>query len=41
MSNSCAIYSLTTYTHGSGFSYWCSKMYGIPYKCKYIPQNIK
>jgi len=39
MSYASAIYSLTAYPHGSGFSYWCSKMYGIPYKCKYI--NIK
>ena len=39
MSNSSAIYSLTSYPHGSGFSYWCSKMYGIPYKCKYININ--
>lgn len=38
MSNSSAIYSLTSYPHGSGFSYWCAKMYGIPYKCKYIKQ---
>ena len=37
MSNSSAIYSLTSYPHGSGFSYWCAKMYKIPYKCKYIP----
>jgi hypothetical protein len=37
MSNSSSIYSLTSYPHGSGFSYWCAKMYGIPYKCKYIP----
>jgi hypothetical protein len=36
MSKSSAIYSLTSYPHGSGFSYWCAKIYGIPYKCKYI-----
>ena len=36
MSNASAIYSFTVYSHGSGFSYWCSKMYGIPYKCKWI-----
>jgi hypothetical protein len=36
MSNSSAIFSITTYKHGSGFSYWCSKLYKIPYRCKYI-----
>ena len=36
MSNSSSIYSLTSYPHGSGFSYWCAKMYEIPYKCKFI-----
>jgi hypothetical protein len=25
MSKSSAIYSLTSYPHGSGFSYWCAK----------------
>ena len=39
MSNSVYIYSFTSYPHGSGFSYWCSKIYGIPYKCKYIKFN--
>jgi hypothetical protein len=39
MSNSSYIYSLTCYPHGSGFSYWCSKIYNIPYKCKYIEFN--
>lgn len=39
MSLSYSIHSFTSYPHGSGFSYWCAKMYGIPYKCKYI--NIK
>lgn len=39
MSCSSYIYSFTSYPHGSGFSYWCSVMYNIPYKCKYI--NIK
>ncbi len=39
MSNSSYIYSFTSYPHGSGFSYWCSVVYNIPYKCKYI--NIK
>ena len=36
MSYSSSIYSFTSYPHGSGFSYWCAKMYNIPYKCKYI-----
>lgn len=40
MSSSSYIYSITSYQHGSGFSYWCSKVYNIPYKCKYIP-NVK
>jgi len=25
------IFSLSTYTHGSGFSEWCAKIYNIPY----------
>lgn len=36
MSYASFIYSFTAYPHGSGFSYWCSKIYNIPYKCKYI-----
>lgn len=36
MSYSSYIYSFTSYPHGSGFSYWCAKMYNIPYNCKYI-----
>jgi hypothetical protein len=36
MSNSSFIFSLTSYPHGSGFSYWCSKIYNIPYECKFI-----
>lgn len=36
MSHASAIYSYTAYPHGSGFSYWCAKLYGIPYRCKYI-----
>jgi len=39
MANSSLIYSFTVYPHGTGFSYWCSKVYDIPYTCKYI--NIK
>lgn len=40
MANSSAIYSFTSYPHGSGFSYWCAKMYNLPYKCKYISKGI-
>lgn len=36
MSKSSYIYSITSYPHGSGFSYWCSKLYNIPYNCFYI-----
>ena len=36
MSNSFSIFSFTVYPHGSGFSHWCSKIYDIPYTCKYI-----
>ena len=36
LADSCAIHSLTSYPHGSGFSYWCAKTYNIPYSCKYI-----
>jgi hypothetical protein len=36
MSYATNIYSFTSYPHGSGFSYWCSKLYNIPYNCKYI-----
>lgn len=34
--NSCFIHSISSYTHGSGFSLWCAKTYNIPYRCKYI-----
>jgi hypothetical protein len=30
------IISLSTYKHGSGFSYWCAKTFNIPYVSKYI-----
>jgi hypothetical protein len=30
------IISLSTYKHGSGFSYWCAKTFNIPYISKYI-----
>ncbi len=36
MANSSSIFSLTSYTHGTGFSYWCSKIYNIPYQSKFI-----
>lgn len=36
MSKASHIYSFTSYPHGSGFSYWCSKIFNIPYKCKFI-----
>lgn len=39
MSYSTHIYSFTSNQHGSGFSYWCSKLYNIPYSCKYININ--
>jgi hypothetical protein len=39
LSHSQYIYSFTCYPHGTGFSYWCSVIYNIPYKCKFI--NIK
>ena len=36
MSVSSFIYAFTCYNHGSGFSYWCSKIYNIPYLCKLV-----
>lgn len=39
MGNSISIYSFTSYPHGSGFSYWCSILYNINYKCKFININ--
>jgi hypothetical protein len=36
MANSSFIFSLTSYSHGTGFSYWCSKIYNIPYHSKFI-----
>jgi hypothetical protein len=36
MSNSSSIYSFTVYPHGTGFSYWCAKVFDVPYTCKYI-----
>jgi hypothetical protein len=36
MSAACSIHSFTTYPHGSGFSYWCAQMFGMPYRCKYL-----
>jgi hypothetical protein len=40
MAKSSCIYSFTSYPHGSGFSYWCSKLYNIPYHCKFIQNEI-
>jgi len=37
LANSCSIHSISSYIHGTGFSFWCAKTYNIPYKCKYIP----
>jgi len=36
ISNASFIFSLTSYSHGTGFSYWCSKIFNIPYECKFI-----
>jgi hypothetical protein len=36
ISNAMSIHSFTGYIHGTGFSYWCSLIYDIPYTCKYI-----
>ena len=36
LSLSSAIFSYSSYKHGSGFSYWCAQTYNIPYVCKYI-----
>jgi hypothetical protein len=30
------IYAYSVYKHGSGFSYWSAKTFGVPYFCKYI-----
>lgn len=40
MAQSSYIYSFTSYPHGSGFSYWCSKVYNIPYHCTFIKNEI-
>ena len=32
------IYAFSSYDHGTGFSFWCAKTYGIPYSCKIIKQ---
>jgi hypothetical protein len=34
--HSSIIYAFSAYDHGSGFSWWCAKTYGIPYSCKII-----
>jgi hypothetical protein len=36
IANAAAIFSYTVYPHGTGFSYWCAKVYDVPYTCKYI-----
>jgi hypothetical protein len=41
ISNASFIFSLTSYTHGTGFSYWCSKIFNIPYECKFIAPTGK
>jgi hypothetical protein len=38
MSKSNFIYTYSAYPHGSSFSYWCSKTYNIPHKCKYVSE---
>jgi hypothetical protein len=35
-SHSSSIMSFSSYKHGSGFSYWCSKTYDLPYSCKFV-----
>lgn len=37
MAQSAGILSITSYPHGSGFSYWCARLFDIPYICEYIP----
>ena len=36
MSLSNRIHSFSTYSHGTGFSKWCSEVYTIPYTCKLV-----
>ena len=36
ISSSASVFSFTIYAHGTGFSWWCAKIYGIPYTCKYV-----
>ena len=40
MSSAASITSITMYPHGSGFSYWCSKLHNIPYTCYYLPLDV-
>ncbi len=40
MSAANRIMAITIYPHGSGFSYWCSKLYNIPYTCFYLPADV-
>ena len=34
--SSSMIYAFSSYDHGTGFSFWCAKTYGIPYSCQII-----
>ena len=34
--NAARVFSFSFYEHGSGFSEWACKTYGVPYQCKYI-----
>jgi ADP-heptose:LPS heptosyltransferase len=34
--HSSMIYAFSSYDHGTGFSFWCAKTYGVPYSCKII-----
>ena len=36
LAKSCAIFSLSCYSHGSGFSKWTAETYNIPYICKFV-----
>jgi hypothetical protein len=36
ISNSASVFSFTVYSHGTGFSWWCAKIYNVPYTCKYV-----
>ena len=40
LSKSRAIFSLSCYAHGSGFSKWTAETYNIPYICKFVELEI-